>query len=607
MILGAVAPPPMTLLGGFLGAGKTTTLKHLLQNRDGLRVAVLVNDAAAVNVDADVLRRTTIGQDGGIEMMQLENGCVCCSSAGDLVPTVRKLLETGANFDHFVIELSGMGDPANVHKGLLLGGFSVARKVALVDANSFPDLYHSLQVAGERDDLTGHEHKEDGHTCGLDKPVVELLLSQIETANVILVNKCDIATEEEVSTTLKACRIINDEAKIISTTFGDATLHDVLPPAPVDDASQVPLQIQVAEIELMLNGINCGTCGNSVKKCLMELDGVTEVTAQSKSDTGGHPNKVVVKGTCSEEAVRVAIEKLDAGRGKFTFFEPGADPSEYKEVACSVKPRPSVPNSADQLGFKTFVYRQRLPFNYERLSRLLDSWPLPKKDVKLDLSDKDKSGLGEADGTIRKTGMFRSLLGSKPQPAKTSTFSGVFRSKGTAWLDRGHTHAAVWSQAGRQLRFTRGAVWWITLPKQVMEQCLPKPEEYDAERAKFEGRHGDRRQELVFIGTSMDEKRITAALDECLCTSDEFKAYQLNWAREEEQIKLRKGPFRFAVGSRVECCVGNDTWSPGSVKALFYREDNWEPEQFAPYQIALDDGDLIYAPADVEQCIRAAC
>ena len=92
-----------------------------------------------------------------------------------------------------------------------------------------------------------------------------------------------------------------------------------------------------------------------------------------------------------------------------------------------------------------------------------------------------------------------------------------------------------------------------------------------------------------------------------MCTSDEFKAYQLNWAREEEQIKLRKGPFRFAVGSRVECCVGNDTWSPGSVKALFYREDNWEPEQFAPYQIALDDGDLIYAPADVEQCIRAAC
>jgi G3E family GTPase len=122
--------PPLTLLGGFLGAGKTTTLKHLLQNRDGLRVAVLVNDAAAVNVDADVLRRTTIGQDGGIEMVQLENGCICCSSAGDLVPALQKLLrKRDETFDHVVIELSGMGDPKNVQNSLRAGGFAVDRKV----------------------------------------------------------------------------------------------------------------------------------------------------------------------------------------------------------------------------------------------------------------------------------------------------------------------------------------------------------------------------------------------------------------------------------------------------------------------------------------------
>ena len=85
--------PPMTLLGGFLGAGKTTTLQHLLNNREGLRIAVLVNDVAAVNVDAMALRRTQVEAGGGIEMVQLENGCVCCSASGDLVPAVEALLD----------------------------------------------------------------------------------------------------------------------------------------------------------------------------------------------------------------------------------------------------------------------------------------------------------------------------------------------------------------------------------------------------------------------------------------------------------------------------------------------------------------------------------
>jgi G3E family GTPase len=585
-----VASPPITLLGGFLGAGKTTTLKHLLQNRDGLRIAVLVNDAAAVNVDADVLRRTTIGQDGDIEMMQLENGCVCCSSAGDLVPTLRKLLEkSDAVFDHLVIELSGMGDPSNVQNSLRMGGFHVDRKVALVDANSFPELYHSLQRAGDRDDLTGHVHTEDGHTCGLDRPVVELLLSQIETADIVLANKCDIATENEVSTTLKACRIVNEKASIISTTFGDATLYDLLPAARIDADAAVSSTKNHVVLELMLNGLNCGNCGNSLKKALMDVEGVTEVTAQTKSDTGGHPNKVVVAGTASKQVVCTAIARLDAGRGKFTVAEPG---EQYKEVSCSVQPRFAVPNSAEQLGFKTFVYRERRPFDYQRLTKLFDRWPLATKNVKLDLSQRDKP----------------SAAGLEPVlPAgKDAAFSGVFRSKGTVWLDCGFLYSTSWSHAGRQLRVNRGGVWWGTLPEQVMRQCLPRPEAYAAEYQNFHGENEDRRQEIVFIGTKMDETRITEALNECLCTSEELEAYRLNWASEQERINLKKGPYRFAVGKRVECLTGQDEWTPGTVTAQYYREEEWDPECFSPYQIELDDrSGRIHAPADDDRCIRA--
>ena len=183
----AIARPPMTLLGGFLGAGKTTALTHLLANREGLRIAVLVNDVASVNVDAMSLRRTTLEDGGGIEMVQLENGCVCCSAAGDLVPAVEALLKRNdPPFDHIVIELSGVADPENVQNTLKLGGVDVDRKVALVDANYFPEVFISNQKAAEREDLTGthtHDQDEDGHTCAMEAPIVELLMQQVETAD----------------------------------------------------------------------------------------------------------------------------------------------------------------------------------------------------------------------------------------------------------------------------------------------------------------------------------------------------------------------------------------------------------------------------------------
>ena len=193
----AIAPStaPTTLLGGFLGAGKTTSLTHMLQNRDGLRIAVLVNDVASVNVDAMSLRRTSIEvNDGDVEMVELENGCVCCGpGAGQLAPAVASLASKvnaagELAFDHVVVELSGVADPTNVQRNLNGGGVLVDRKVALVDANAFPAMYNSIDEMGDRDDLAGANAME-ADPCAVDRRVVELLLVQIETADVILVNK----------------------------------------------------------------------------------------------------------------------------------------------------------------------------------------------------------------------------------------------------------------------------------------------------------------------------------------------------------------------------------------------------------------------------------
>ena len=497
----ADARPPMTLLGGFLGAGKTATLTHLLLNREGLRIAVLVNDVAAVNVDAMALRRSTVEGGDGVEMVQLENGCVCCSAAGDLAPAVEALLARNDPFDHVVIELSGVADPANVQASLGLGGVSVDRKVALVDASSFPELFGSIQSAGEREDLTGstHVHGDDTpqHSCMVDRPVIELLLQQIETADVILANKVDLATEEELRLTLRACRALNEKAVILSTSFGDATLDDVLPERAVATAAVATALATAAEseFELMLNGINCGGCGKALSKALLAVEGVTDVLAENKADTGVHPNKVLVKASCAETTVREAIATLDAGRGKFTIVKLGSDFSGgalagAEATACdepSCGPPAPVPNSAAMLGFKTFVYRARLPFNQQRLYGLLRSWSL--RDKVLDLADVEAGDVLAA--------------APSPSPGQDLTFAGVLRSKGTAWIDVEPRMAAAWSHAGRHLRFNNGGVWWATLPEAVMKQCLPKPKAFAAEHANFDGEFGDRRQELVFIGTRL--------------------------------------------------------------------------------------------------------
>ena len=103
-----LAPPPITLIGGFLGAGKTSAVTSMLTSRDGLKIAVLVNDLASVNVDAGTLRRASATEDG-VTTIELQNGCVCCGACGaDLAPILRRLSQRSQGFDHLVVELSGV-------------------------------------------------------------------------------------------------------------------------------------------------------------------------------------------------------------------------------------------------------------------------------------------------------------------------------------------------------------------------------------------------------------------------------------------------------------------------------------------------------------------
>ncbi len=140
---------PITLLSGFLGSGKTTTLQHLLENKEGLKIGVIVNDVASVNIDAKLVKNSDLdsniaAQSDGI--IELQNGCACCSLADELLPTVQTLLESKENFDAIVVELSGVGDPVAIQqhwKRSVLSGHPVTNKadmkriVTLIDSSTF--------------------------------------------------------------------------------------------------------------------------------------------------------------------------------------------------------------------------------------------------------------------------------------------------------------------------------------------------------------------------------------------------------------------------------------------------------------------------------------
>ena len=145
------------------------------------------------------------------------------------------------------------------------------------------------------------------------------------------------------------------------------------------------------------------------------------------------------------------------------------------------------------------------------------------------------------------------------------------------------------------------------------EDTKAHTEDYERERANFAesdgGGFGDRRQEIVFIGTSLDRAAIASALDACLASDEEMDEYRAVWAVEDMRMHAANGPFRFEVGDAVECRLGNGAWARGTVTKQYYREAAWTADQWVPYEVRLDgasEGEIIWPREDMDVCIRAA-
>ncbi len=233
---------PVTVLSGFLGAGKTTLLNHVLNNREGLRVAVIVNDMSEVNIDASLVR------DGGAslsrteeKMVEMTNGCICCTLREDLMVEVRQLAKEG-RFDHLLIESTGIGEPMPVaatfsfrdeNDQSLSDVALVDTMVTVVDAANFLRDFDSRQSLNDRD---------MGMSAEDERTIVDLLTDQIEFANVIVINKCDLVEPDEVERLEGIIHHMNPDARLIRTERGRIDLAAVIGTGLYDEeeASSMP-------------------------------------------------------------------------------------------------------------------------------------------------------------------------------------------------------------------------------------------------------------------------------------------------------------------------------------------------------------------------------
>lgn len=219
---------PVTLLSGFLGAGKTTLLNNLLMNRKGLRVAVIVNDMSHLNIDADLVRSGGANLSYTTEtLVELSNGCICCTLRGDLLLEVRRLAEE-RRFDYLLIEATGISEPLPIaatfsfrdEAGVSLSDFArLDTRVTVVDALSLLSDYSSRQLLRHRGELRDADDQ---------RTLVDLLVEQIEFADVIVINKVSEATETTRAEIRKVIAALNPEACQVETDFGEVPLKTIL-------------------------------------------------------------------------------------------------------------------------------------------------------------------------------------------------------------------------------------------------------------------------------------------------------------------------------------------------------------------------------------------
>ena len=218
---------PVTVLSGFLGAGKTTVLSHILNNREGKKIAVIVNDMSEINIDANTIKNDVSLNHSEEKLIEMSNGCICCTLREDLLIEVKKLAEEG-RFDYLVIESTGISEPLPVAETFTFAdedGVSLSdvatldTMVTVVDGINFLKDYQEATFLKETKENLGEDD---------DRNVSDLLVDQVEFADVILISKTDLAEPSDIKQLTAILQTLNTSARIIPIAEGDIDINEVL-------------------------------------------------------------------------------------------------------------------------------------------------------------------------------------------------------------------------------------------------------------------------------------------------------------------------------------------------------------------------------------------
>jgi len=218
---------PVTVLSGFLGAGKTTVLNHILNNRDGLRVAVIVNDMSEINIDAATVKNEISFNRAEEKLVEMSNGCICCTLREDLLEEIGRLAHEG-KYDYLVIEFTGISEPLPVAETFTFAdedGKSLSEiscldsMVTVVDALNFLKDYDEAKFLNEVGESLGEED---------ERSVADLLVEQVEFADILLISKTDLVSEQELARLKSILQTLNTEAIQVSIEHGKVPLDKVL-------------------------------------------------------------------------------------------------------------------------------------------------------------------------------------------------------------------------------------------------------------------------------------------------------------------------------------------------------------------------------------------
>ncbi|CAG8923110.1 unnamed protein product [Penicillium salamii] len=520
---------PVTLLSGFLGSGKTTLLKHILKSPDhGLRIAVIVNDMSQLNIDAALIQNHKVSQTTE-KLIQLQNGCICCTLRGDLLAELARLTKQN-EVDYVVIESTGISEPMQVAetftaefstamleaedqianedadaKKILneivdLGGLhTMARLDTTVTVIDAFNLLSSFDTAEFLSDRYGREEivPEDERT------ISDLMVDQIEFADVLILNKIETVDEATRNKILQLLKLLNPGAKVLESNYSQVDVRQI---------------VNTNSFDFIRAASGPGW-----------LQSLHEMTVQ----TTGNGERMA----------------------------PKPETLEY--------------------GINNFVYTARRPFHPRKIFALLHDKFIILQNNELEEEEGDEEDEEEEEDDAMDTESDSESVEDFDQPDPADilqnkrthpAFGPVLRSKGFFWLTTRPWQFGEWSQAGGMMTVGCGGPWFAEMPDEAW------PEDKDVQESiqnDFQGPWGDRRQELVFIGEGVDKEKISALLDECLLDDKDMKKWEKvmknkKMSREEKTDKLAK--------------MWEDGWEEWPAFEIEEEEEEQEQEVDAPQQ-----------------------